>query len=573
MKKQRWLATLLATTMITTTVVGLAGCGKESTTPGNSTTDSGKKDAKQELNLIFVEPETLDTNKCADTNSSTIIGATQEGLLRVQNTGGADKITGAGAEKWEISTDGLTYTFHLRDYKWSDGKPVTAQHFKDSIIRLLTKKNAFPYAFFAYGIVNGQAFNEGKAKADDVGVKAVDDKTLEIKLTKPDTTFINKIGYQCFMPVRLDVIEKGGENYDTDLTKQVFCGPYKLTEWNKTNSLKLVKNPDYWDAKNVFIETVNMQDIKEFSTQAQMFESKQLDVTGSNTEYLEKWTKDAEAGKFQAVKVGDPGMWYLAMNQKSAPSGIMSNVKVRKAISMAFDREDYTKSIFGRYTAAYGLVPLSLSLGDKDYRSLVTEPLKDDASKYVGKADEIQKLLHEGLKELGKDKTNLKDIQLQFISMANSSIQKQSNEWWKQALEKNLGVTVNMKTYGDQKLYSADRSAFKYDLAMMGWSGDYNDPMTFIDLFSNPDMQNYTGGYNNEDYNKLVASLEGLTDQAKRKEIFAAAEKKLISEDYGIAPAYYTDKRTFKQNYVKGFQMPMFGGIYEWRWAYISGKE
>lgn len=571
MKKKRWLAGLLATAMITTTAVGLAGCGDKKEGNDNSATD--KKDAKQELNLVMLEPETLDTNNCSDTNSSAVIGATQEGLTRVQNTGGSDKIVPAGAEKWDISSDGLTYTFHLRDYKWSDGKPVTAQHFKDSIIRILDAKKAFPYAFFAYNIVNGQAYNEGKAKAEDVGVTAKDDKTLVIKLAKADPTFLNKVGYQCFMPIRLDVIEKGGENYETDLTKQVFCGPYKLVKWDKANSMQFVKNPDYWDAKNVFIETVNMTDIKEFSTQAQMFESKQLDVTGSNTEYLEKWTKDAESGKFTAVKQNAPSTWYLAMNQKSAPSGIMSNVKVRKAITMAIDREDLLKSVYGRYTAAYGITPPSLSIGDKEYRKEVAEPIKDEVAKYAGKTEEIQKLLHEGLKELGKDKANLKDIKLQFIAQATSSLQKQTNEWWKQDLEKNLGVTIDLKSYGDSKLYSQDRKAFKYDLAVMGWAGDYNDPMTFTDLFSNPDFQQFTGGYNNEDYNKLVASIEGLNDQTKRKEIFTQTEKKLIAEDYAVAPIFYQDVRTFKQNYVKNFQMPMFGAQYEWRWAYISGKE
>ncbi|GKX67086.1 peptide ABC transporter substrate-binding protein [Inconstantimicrobium mannanitabidum] len=572
MKKKRWLASILAAAMLTTTAVGLVGCGdSNSNSQGNSASD--KKDSKQELNIIYFDPQTLDTNNCSDTDSATIIGAVQEGLLRIQNTGGQDKLVDAGAEKHEVSTDGLTYTFKLRDYKWSDGKPVTAQQFKDSIIRILDQKKAFPYAFFAYNIVNGQAYNQGKAKAEDVGVTAKDDKTLEIKLAKADPTFLSKIAYQCFMPVRLDVIEKGGENYETDITKQVYCGPYKISEWNKNNSIKLVKNPDYWDAKNVFIETVNSTNIKEFSTQAQMFEAKQLDVTGSTTEYLDKWTKEAEQGKFKAIKAGDPSTDYLSFNLKNAPSGILSNVKVRKAFAMSINRENYLKDVFGRYTPAYGVVPTTLSLGDKEYRSIVPEPLKDEVSKYAGKPQEIQKLLHEGLKELGKDKDNLKDIHLTYLVYGATSLQKQSAEWWQQELQKNLGVTIDLKVYGESKLYYNDLKAYKYDLTLQGWHGDYNDPMTFIDLFSNPDMQPYTGGYSNEDYNKIVDSLAGVTDQAKRKDIFATAEKKLITEDYGVVPVDYRDKRTFMQNYVKDFEMPMFGSLYEWRWAYISGKE
>lgn len=572
MKKKRWLASLLAATMVVTSVTGLVGCGDNANTKtGDAASD--KKDAKQELNTIYFDVVTLDTNQCQDSESSTILNAVQEGLTRVEHKNGIDKTIGAGAEKWDISTDGLTYTFHLRDNKWSDGKPVTAQNYKDSVIRLLTTKNACPYAFFGYGIKNGQAYFQGKAKAEDVGVKVIDDKTLEIKLEKADTTFINKIGYQCFLPIRLDVIEKAGDKYATDITKQVWSGPYMISEWNTGNSMKLVKNPNYWDNKNVFIETVNLTNIKEFSTQAQMFEAKQLDVTGSTTDYLEKWTKDAEAGKFQAIKEGDASTQYLQLNFKNSPSGTITNDKVRKAIAMSFNREDLCKTVYGRYTPAYGMVPKSLNLGDKEYRSLVQEPLKEETAKYAGKKEDVQKLLHEGLKELGKDKANLKDVHLQFAATGPTSVSKNACEWWKQELEKNLGVTIDLKVYGEFKLFIADVKAGKYDIAYSGWSGDYNDPMTFIDLFSNPDMVENNGGYNNPDYTKLVDSLGGLTDQSKRKDIFATAEKKLVAEDYAAIPVLYRDKRSFVQNYVKNFQMPMFGAQYEWRWAYISGKE
>lgn len=539
--------------------------------PGTETTEV-KKDKNQSLTLVFLEPQSLDTNSVYDSSTATIIGAVQEGLVRVKNTGGADELVAAGAEKWETSSDGLTWTFHLREYKWSDGKPVTAQHFVDSVIRLLEKSNAFPYAFFAYDIKNAHAYNLGNAKAEDVGVKAIDDKTLQFTLEKPVSAFLAKIAYPVFNPIRLDVIKAGGENWATDITKQVYCGPYKIKEWVRDNSITLVKNPDYWDAKNVSIETVNMNDIPEFATQAQLFETQQLDVTGSTQEYIAKWTQAAKEGKWQGFAGDTPSTAYLAFNQKTGGlSGLMGNAKIRKAISVAFDREELVSVIYGRYSPAYGYVSKSLSIGKDEYRKVVEEPLKADAAKYKNNTVEIQKLLHEGLKELGKDTANLKDIKLIFITTGTDALSKQRQEWWKQQLEKNLGITIEMKVYGDTKIYNQDRKAFKFDLCFLAWNGDYNDPMTFLDMWESTNENNYAG-YNSPEYDGLLKSLSNINDTAKRLDVYKKLENMLIQQDAAIAPVYYSDTRRFVQNYVKDFGFPMFGPTYEWRWAYISGK-
>jgi oligopeptide transport system substrate-binding protein len=575
MKRKRLglLSVILVGTLLLSACSG--GSKKVSEDTSNSGTEKSqvKKDKDQNLTLVFLEPETLDVNEVADSSSASIVGATQEGLLRVKNTGnGVDEIVAAGAEKWETSSDGLTWTFHLRDYKWSDGKPVVAQHFVDSVIRLLTKENAFPYAFFGYDIKNGEAFNLGKVKAEEVGVKAINDKTLQFTLEKPVPFFLAKIAYPVFDPVRLDIIKAGGENYSTDITKQVYCGPYTIKEWVRNNSISMVKNPNYWDAKNIAIETVTMNDIPEFSTQAQLFENQQLDVTGSTQDYIEKWTKAAKEGKWQAFTGDTPNTGYLALNQKTGGlSGIMNNTKVRKAVSLAFDREELIKVIYARYTPAYGIVPKSLTIGKDEYRKVVEEPLKADATKYKNNSTEIQKLLHEGLKELGKDTSNLKDIKLTFITTGTDALSKQKQEWWKQQLEKNLGVTIDMKVYGDTKIYTQDRKGWKFDIYLAGWNGDYNDPMTFLDMWESTNPNNFAG-YNNPDYDKLLKSLDTITDNAKRLDVYKKLEAKLIQEDAAIAPVYYGDTKRFIQNYVKDFGFPMFGPTYEWRWTYISGK-
>ncbi|MCL6458577.1 MAG: peptide ABC transporter substrate-binding protein, partial [Gorillibacterium sp.] len=382
----------------------------------------------------------------------------------------------------------------------------------------------------------------------------------------------SKIVYPIFYPVRLDVIAAGGETWASDETKQVYSGPFTIKEWVKNNSITLDKNPNYYDAANVSITSVVMNDIPEFSTQAQLFESAQLDVTGSLQEYVEKWKADADAGKFVGVSGDVPTTGFLAFNiETGGLSGLMGNAKVRKAISLAFDRDELVSAIYGRYSPALGFVPKTLSSGKEDFRTVVEEPLKADAAQYVNKPEELQKLLHEGLKELGKDTDNLKDIKLTFIAQGTGATDKQRQEWYQQQLEKNLGITLETKVFGDNKLYQQDRVGWKFDIVSVGWMGDYNDPLTFLDMWVTGGGNNYSG-YKNAAYDDLLKTLDATTDDAQRLEIYKQLENILVAQDAAIAPTYYGDTQRFIQNYVKDFGFPVFGPVYEWRWAYIAKR-
>lgn len=572
MNKKKWLALTIAAVMVCGTM--LTGCSdKSKDTSASSDTSKIAYDKDQHLNLVFLEPQSLDPNACSDTSTSTIIGETQEGLTRISNKDGKeDVVTPAGAKSWDISKDGLTYTFHLRDYNWTDGKPVTAQHYVDSFTRLLDQKQAFPYAYFAFDIKNAENFYNGKAKAEDLGVVAKDDKTLVITLERVTPYFIKKLSNATFFPIRLDVIKAGGEKWATDITKQVYCGPYTIKEWVRNNSITLVKNDKYWDKDNVHITQVNMNDIQEFATQAQLFESGQLDVTGSTQEYIEKWTKMAKEGKFQAFRGNTPNTDCLIFNQKNGgPSGIMKNAKVRLAFSLAFDRAEYLNTLLGRYTPAYGWVPLSLTSGSTDFRSQVKEPLKDLYDQYKGNPQKLQELLKEGLKELGKPTDNLKNIHVKYITGDTSTSGKQAQEWWKSQFEKNLGITFDVNVIGDSTVYQSDLDDMKYDIAFYGWIGDYNDPMTFLDMFTTNSGTNIDK-FSNAQYDDLYKQLLNTTDNKKRIELYTEMEKILVADEAGIAPVYYGDTRRFLQTCVKGFQYPLFGQTYEWRWAYTEGR-
>ena len=326
--KRKILAVLLSATMLLT----VAGCGNSNKTSNNSS-NSEKLDDEQVLNTIYFEVATLDANDCTDNQSSSILAAVQEGLTRVENDGTGDKLVPAGAESWETSEDGLTWTFHLRETNWSDGEPVIAQNYVDSFMRILNPNNGFAYAFLAYDIVGAEEYNTGSGSVDTVGVKAIDDQTLQFNLKYAVPYFLSKISYAVFHPIRLDVIEKLGDKYASEIKDTVYNGPFIIESWDNGNSMVLVKNDTYWDADSVKLDRINLTQVKEFATQAQLFENQELDVTGAQTDYIEKWSQQAENGEFQMQTGDEPGSFYLYFNQTSeSADGILKNAKIRTAI-------------------------------------------------------------------------------------------------------------------------------------------------------------------------------------------------------------------------------------------------
>ena len=547
----------------------LVGCG--SNNPGEAGSGA-EKDSEQVLNTIYFNVATLDANDTTDNQSSTILNAVQEGLVRIENNGETEEIVAAGAESWETSEDGLTWTFKLRKMDWSDGEPVVAQHYVDSFYRILNPDNGFAYSFLAYDIVGAEEYNTGKGELDAVGIKAVDDYTLEFKLKHPLPYFVSKVSYTVFHPIRLDVIEKLGDKYASEITDTVYNGPFKIESWDNGNSMVLVKNDTYWDAENVYLEKINMTNIKEFATQAQLFESQELDISGAQQDYIEKWSERAEAGEFQKLTGEDPGSFYLYFNQTSkSADGILKNAKIRKAIGLSIERDVYTKDLVGRFESAYGLIPTAIYSGDKKYRDQVEGPLAADAKTYVNNKEKLQELFKEGLKELGLQTDDLSKYELTYLNQGESELQKQRAEWMAQQISGNLGIKINVETQGDWGVYLSIMDKLEYDFTLSGWGADYNDPMSFLDIWVSNGGNNHTG-YADAKYDELLASVYKEKDQDKITEIYKVLETKLVNEDAVISPVYYTDKYSFYQNYVKDIQFTSFGSVYEFKHAYIQGK-
>lgn len=553
--------------------------GEQTETEAAGTTEAadGAKDKVQELTLHNTEVKTLDVNDVRNFNEFILLSHVQEGLFRTfSGPDGNDVVENAGCESYEVSDDGLVYTFKIRDQKWSDGQPVVAQQYVDSIKRLLTPENGFAYSFMAYDILNAEAFYDGEKTADDVGVKAIDDKTLEITLQTNIPFFIKKLANVCFNPVRLDVIEKAGDQtkYNADYTLHVFNGPFIISDRIKGNEIVLAKNPDYWDAANVFLEKVTLKEIPEDSTKSILIENKELDAVEAQTEYVQKWQSLTEAGQLVNVSKVSPSNSYMCFNQHTGgPSGLMNNANCRKALSLAIDREEMNALVYsGINTPAYGLIPFGMMVGDKEFRSLAEEPLKAEYDQYGKDTAALQEMFKKGMAEAGVS-GELADVELTIISSSTAVQDQAVQEYFKQTWESKLGIKINVNMLSDTSLFVDERNNNRYDLVFMGWNGDYSDPMTFMELWNTGSgYAKFMGGYSNEAFDKMFSDLSLESDMDKRAETYIQMEKNLVSEQAGMSPVFYKNQQFFVQSYVKNMSFPTFGSAYEFSRAYISGK-
>lgn len=570
MKLNRLMALVLALIM-TLSMVACGGSKQEPAAEGAANV-SAEPAAEQVLNVRLTDLALIDVNDARNANEFLVLTNVQEGLFRVfTDENGNDVTENAGCTSYDVSEDGLTYTFHLRQgCKWSDGVEVTAQNYVDSWMRLVDPNEAFSYAFLATGIVGAEAYYNGEGAAEDVAIELIDDYTFSCTLSVPDPTFIKKVSMVCFYPVRKDLIDAAttaGQDWTNDYTLHVWNGPFVISDRVRENSMTLTKNENYWNADAVKLQTINMRVVDEAATVAQLVESKQMDiVTLTDVEYVEKWQPLVDNGTLVRVSKAAPSVTYLVVDQhpagKGGPSGLMLNEKCRLAISLAFDREEYNDMFYnGLNTVAYGLIPFNIVVGDTEFRAQAEEPLKAYADMMADPAA-LKALFEEGLADAGFNGTAA-DVTLTVFAYTPTVLANQQLEWYKQQLESKLGVQVAVDIYPDVSTWKTARDEYKYDFYSMGWNGDFNDPMTFMELFvTGNGYAKFMGGFSDAEYDDLMKQASSSLDQAERLELFKKAEKILMDKG-GTIPMFYNTNHMYYQSYVTGLSMPMFGGEYD----------
>lgn len=534
----------------------LAGC--------NSTTDkSSEGDNKTSLQEVSTpmttDPDTLDPGRADDEQKNAIVLEVQEGLIRLKD----GKIEPAGAKNWNVSDDGLVWTFELRDNKYYDGEPVVADDYVNSVQRIFDPEVNCHNAGIFYCIKGGEEFNKGTGKKEDVGVRAVDDKTLEFQLVEPLPYFLQLTNFANLSPVRRELTQ-GDKNasYGATAEEMGYSGPFYVESWVRGSEIVLKKNPNYWDAENVKLEKITMPLAQEDNTRKQMFDLGEIDVLRNvRSEYVDTLKSKIDNKEVVLDEGAQPRASYICFNNED-PSGIFTNAKIRKAFSLAFDREAYVKSVLKKDKAAYGWVPYGLNNGETLFRDNVEEPMKAIMQ------EDPKQLLAEGLKELGKDPNE--KITVTFLQGNSNNDTKLQAEYFQNQWQTKLGVEVKIDTASDNSSFNNTVSKGQYQICNTGWGADYNDPMTFLQCFVTKDGNN-PAFFSNKRYDELIEKCKTESDMSKREEMFKEAEKILTTDDAGMGPITFAFNQSVIKSTLKNVYFNGAGGpAIEFRYAYIE---
>ncbi len=507
---------------------------------------------QQALNLAeTTEISSLDSSQATDQVSFLVMNNVFEGLLRIDANG---KLTDGMAEmaKTEKSADGLVYTFHLRDAKWSNGTPVTANDFVYAWRKLVDPRTAAEYAYIMYDVKNAAAINDGKKAPSTLGVTAIDDKTFKVELEQPIPYFEKLVVFPSFFPQNEQFVSKMGGKYGTESTNIIYNGPFILSDWKHEERWTYKKNPTYWDTNTVKLEQINVSVVKDSYTTVNLYETNSLDRINLISDFVEQYKTDPN---FKTEN--DSAVFFLRMNTKKP---LLANVKVRKAIAMSINKTTLTNAIFNNgSTPANGLVPsdfITSSTG-KDFRN-------ENGNLQSYKLDTAKKLWQEAKKELKKEKLTLE------LLVYDGDTGTKIGAYLKSQLEENLnGLMVKINTQPFKQKLDLE-SAMKYDLTWSGWGPDYPDPMTFLDMFVTDSHYNQTG-WSNTSYDRLINSAKTTlsNDGQARWRAMLTAEK-ILMDQAPIAPLYQRGITYLEREYVHGIVNYQFGADYSYKWAYME---
>ncbi|MFU0507140.1 peptide ABC transporter substrate-binding protein [Pseudaminobacter sp. NGMCC 1.201702] len=476
------------------------------------------------------DPESLDPHKTSTVYEAHILRDLFEGLVMQDKD--ANLIPGA-AESWTVSDDGKVYTFKLRkDAVWSDGSPVTADDFVYAFRRLENPATGAEYASMLYVVKNGEAVNTGKAKPEELGVRAVDPTTFEVTLNAPTPYFLEMLTHQSTFPVNKASIDKLGADWIKP-GNLVSNGAYTLAEFVPNDHIRLVKNPKFHDAANVKIDVVNYIPTEDRSTAIKRFEAGELD---SNDDIPTEQMADLKAKFGDQLRIGPYlGTYYYAIKTDKEP---WSDQKLRRAVSMAIDRDFLAEKVWqNSMLPGYSMVPP----GIEGYNSAIADFAE---MSQIDREDEAKKILE----ELGYTPEKPLKMEIRY----NTSENHKNTAVAIQEQLKPLGVEVTLLNTDTKTHYGHLEQKGDYDVARAGWIADYKDPESFLGISRKASGNNYSN-FNNPKF-------EGLMDKAaaaggnpeERMKLLSDAERVLI-DDVGQIPLLYYSYKNLISPKLEGF--------------------
>jgi oligopeptide transport system substrate-binding protein len=478
------------------------------------------------------EPEWLDPNKCADGNGGEILWNTFAGLVQAHPA--TLEPLPEIATHWDISADGRTYTFHLRPSEWSDGRPLTAHDFVYSFRRLVDPATASKYATNGHIFRGGAAISRGEAAPETLAARAIDDLTLEVTLENPIPYFLNFLTFYSFMPIPRHLLEDlATRGIDPELWIRpehvVSNGPFRMTEWKFRQRMVFEKNPRYWDEANVRLERVRLAMVESYTTALNMYAAGEFDWPGSNTslpaEFMDELARYRDFHRHPYLAV-----YYYWINTQAPP---LDDPLVRRALSLAIDREALVSHVArGGQIPSASLVPDGLA----GYRGL-SLPLFDP--------ERARQLLREAGYEQPED---LPPVTLMYnTSEGHKQVAEAIQQMWK----KELGIRVELENQ-EWKVFLANAEQMNFQVCRMGWTGDYADPFTFLELLTTACGNNHSN-WSSPEYDALLQAANRESDPATRLERLREAEALALAAQPLIPLYVYTRSQLIKP-YVRGIE-------------------
>lgn len=498
-----------------------------------TSTTTGEAQEDRILNLSVASEPVMDPAYVTDSYSMPMLKNILEGLTRPTNDG---EIVPAMAESWDVSEDGRTYTFHLREgVTWTNGDPVTASDFEYAWKRIINPETGAPNASKMFMIEGAEAYFMGEGSEEDVGIRAIDDQTFEVTLTEVTPQFIELTARQTtMMPVHQATVEadnswatEAGEGFISN-------GPFKFTEWNHNGDYTLEKYEDYWDADNVDLHGVFVRIIEDAQTANMGFMEGGLDFIGIpfNTIPADAIDGYRQDGTLEVTEIGATYMYKLNTTDE-----IMQNVNIRRALSLAINRQDLIDNVVkGEQTPALGAIAPTVKGFEKD-RGYFADADYETAREY----------LQQGMEELGFDDAS----QLPVVIQTNDNdshmavAQYIQNEW-----NRELGVNATIET-AEINVHFDSMNQLNYQIGRIGPTVDYNSAHAFLEhYYASTSSQNRTG-WENADYQAILDKVTMIDDEKEQYDLFLEAEQ-IIMDEMPFIPIYYYSNPQVKSGRIDG---------------------
>ncbi len=553
------MSIVLAAALAAQVLGGCAGKRRERAAPPPA---AQPEPPAQEIRFnLGAEPSTLDPGFTQDNPSATMVYQLFEGLVQKTPEG----LRPAMARSWQVSPDGKTYTFKLRDCRWSSGDPVTAGDFEFAWKRALNPARPSPYAHILYPIAGAEEYNTADpAKVsvrvleqlrDAVGVRAVDDRTLEVRLREPAPHFLELTSFFTYLPVPRKAVETGGERWADQPRTLVVNGPFRLKEWKRRDELVLEKNASYCDAAAVRLTRLRFFLVADPAASATMYANGEIDMAMAGLVPLEETPELLKSG--DARRAPFLATYYLMFNTARRP---FSDPRVRRALALALDRKSLVAGVLrGGEPPALAFVPPGIvnPATRKDFRA--------EGGGYFKDADvaEARKLLASAGFPEGRGFPRV------TLLYNTEGIHRQVMEAIRDTWKRELGIEVDLEGQ-DWNAFTRTKAAGDFHIARGGWIGDYGDPLSFLEMWTSSSRQN-EARWRNASYDEVIARARLAADAGARMEALHEAER-LLMEEMPVAPLFFYVQIWQQRDYVRDVFIDVQGNVFFKR-AYVAPHE